>query len=61
MSESRYGFSDDDELVEDALSELMAALESKDGRRFGDALSLLIEIIRSKKDEPSPPDETSVA
>jgi hypothetical protein len=48
MSEVQYGFSDDDELVEQALDELMSAIESKDGKRFGDALSLLIELIRSK-------------
>ncbi len=48
--ESRYGFSEDDDLIEDALEELIASLHAKDSGKLIQALSALIEVIRNKED-----------
>lgn len=48
MGESRYGFSEDDEMSEDAIKELMEAIESKDKSKLMKALSALVEVIRNK-------------
>ena len=47
--ESRYGFSEDDDLLEDALDELIRALDSKDASLFISSLHALIEIIKNKE------------
>lgn len=52
--ESKYGFSEDDDLIEDTLKELMEAYESKDHNKFMSAFMALIDVIRSK--EPDAPD-----
>ena len=47
--ESRYGFTEDDDLIESSLEELMRAHAAKDGRQFMDALEALIHIIQEKE------------
>lgn len=47
--ESRYGFSEDDDLIEHALDELMHALASKDGSKIHSAIEALIRIIHTKE------------
>lgn len=49
MGESRYGYSEDDDLIEVALDELMAALESKDGSKIHSAIEALVDFIRNKE------------
>lgn len=46
--ESKYGFSEDDELRESACKELIAAAHSHDHKAFMRALEAIIEIMRSK-------------
>lgn len=53
--ESRYGFSEDDELVEGALDELMAAYGSKDPSKFREALTALIDCIMSREESEDAP------
>jgi hypothetical protein len=53
--ESRYGFSEDDDLIEDALNELMSAYEAKDHSKLIQALKALIELIRNKEPDASDP------
>ena len=48
--ESRFGFSEDEEMSEDAIKELIQAIESKDHSKLMQSLKALIEIIRSKDD-----------
>jgi hypothetical protein len=54
--ESKYGFSEDDELIESALNELHQAIESKDHKLMLGALSALIDCILNKEpgDENAP-------
>lgn len=47
--ESRYGFTEDDDLIEGSLEELLRAAASKDGRQFMEALEALIHIIYEKE------------
>ena len=47
--ESRYGFSEDDDLIEHALDELLAAHGAKDGAALLEALEALIHFIQSKE------------
>lgn len=49
--ESRYGFSEDDDLIEGALGELMSALEAKDGGKIHSAIEALVNFIHSKEFE----------
>lgn len=48
--ESKYGFSDDDNLSEELIHELINSLESKDHKMFMSSLEALIELIRNKQD-----------
>jgi hypothetical protein len=58
--ESRYGFSEDEELIEGVLDELMAALESKDHAKFIEALKAIIQCVRNKEaDHATDPLETA--
>lgn len=53
---SKYGFSEDDEVIEHALDELIAALHTKDSAQFMEALTALIETIKNKEpDDASDP------
>lgn len=47
--ESRYGFSEDDDLIEDALNELIQAIDSKDPKKLIQSLRALIDVIREKE------------
>ena len=47
--ETKYGFSEDDELLESLLGELMAAYEAKDHVALIDSLKALIQLIQSKE------------
>lgn len=49
VGESRYGFSEDDDLIEHALDELIAALHGKDGSKIHSAIEALIQIIDSRE------------
>jgi len=53
VGESRYGFSEDDDLIEGALDELMAALESKDHAKIHSAIEALVRFIHSKESNAS--------
>ena len=53
VGESRYGYSEDDDLIEGALNELMAALEAKDGSKIHSALEALVNFIQSKESDAS--------
>lgn len=59
--ESRYGFSEDDELAERSLDELMRALETKDQKAMLSALEALIDIImnRGESDASDPLQDAS--
>lgn len=46
--ESKYGFSEDDELMEDATKELMRGIETKEISAIINAIEALVEIIKSK-------------
>jgi hypothetical protein len=48
--ESRYGFSEDDELIENALDELISALERKDHRKVMESIQALIHCIKNRED-----------
>ena len=56
--ESKYGFSEDDELLESLLSELQAAYESKDHVALIDALKALINVIKNKEASDAEPQES---
>lgn len=47
--ESRYGFSEDDDLIEQSLDELMAALESKDHAKIHSAIEALVNFIHNRE------------
>jgi hypothetical protein len=55
---SKYGFSEDDELIEQALSELHQAIESKDHMKLVNSIKALIDCVMAKeseeKDAPHP-------
>ena len=46
---SKYGFSEDDEIIENSLNELMEAVHSKDHSKLMQALKALIECIMAKE------------
>lgn len=48
VGESRYGFSEDEELCEHALKELSEAVDSKDHKRLMDAIKALVECMLAK-------------
>lgn len=54
--ESRYGFSEDEDLIEHALDELIQAMDRKDGNAAMDAIKALVRVIRNKTDQ-DPGDE----
>lgn len=49
--ESKYGFSEDDELIESALDELIEAVHSKDHRAAIKALHALLRCLESQDGE----------
>lgn len=49
--ESRYGFSEDEKLSEDAVKELIEAIDSKDHSKLMKSLTALIELIRNKSND----------
>ena len=56
--ETKYGFSEDDELLESLLGELMAAYEAKDHVALIDSLKALIQLIQSKESADAQHDES---
>ena len=48
-AEVRYGYSEDEELSENALDELISALERKDHKAVMSALMALIDVIKNKE------------
>jgi glutamyl-tRNA reductase len=54
VGESKYGFSEDEELMEDTLKELMSAYEAKDHVALIDSLKALVELIRNKESQNAP-------
>jgi hypothetical protein len=46
---SKYGFSEDDELIEAALHELSQAIENKDHKQMMSAIEALVDCIMSKE------------
>ena len=58
VGESKYGFSEDDDLLEELLSELQAAYEAKDHVGLIDSLKALIELIRNKETSHAEHDES---
>ena len=58
VGESKYGFSEDDELLESLLGELMAAYEAKDHIGLIDALKALIQLIQTKESSDAQHDES---
>lgn len=52
--EVRYGFSEDDELIEHALDELMEAMASKDHKKFMSALMALVHCVKNREDSDAP-------
>jgi hypothetical protein len=56
MDEKEYGFSEDDKLLEESVSELLAAWEAKDHVRLVDALKAIIHFLKAKegRDAPDP-------
>lgn len=55
--ESKYGFSEDDELIEHSLNELMQAVESKDHMKMSEAIKALIDCIMAKEGNQDADDE----
>ena len=49
LGESRYGFSEDDDIIEHALEEMIRGMETKDSGQFMEALLALIEVIKAKE------------
>ena len=47
--ESKYGFSEDDEIIEQALHELSSAIESKDHKQMMDAIEALVDCIMARE------------
>ena len=48
--EAHYGYSEDDEMQDHALDELLAAFESHDHKKMMSALMALVEIIKNKEE-----------
>lgn len=57
--ESRYGYSEDDDLIENALDELFAAHDAGDHKKVVAALHALIDLIQNKEEntDAEPPKE----
>lgn len=58
LGESRYGYSEDDEIIEHALDEIIHAMDSKDHTKLMEALTALIELIRGKEHAPDTQQES---
>ena len=58
VGESKYGFSEDDELLESLLGELMAAYEAQDHIGLIDSLKALIQLIQTKESSDAQHDES---
>jgi hypothetical protein len=54
--EYKYGFSEADEMQEEAVKELMAAVHSKDHKRLMDAVHALIDCIHNEEEEEHAPE-----
>jgi hypothetical protein len=54
-----YGFSEDDALIDGALDDLMAAMESKDHKKMIHALMALIHCVKNKEGEHAAINEPS--
>ena len=50
---SKYGFSEDDDLIEHALSELTQAIESKNHKQLISAIQALVDCIMNRESEGS--------
>jgi hypothetical protein len=48
---SKYGFSEDDELIEQAIHELSQAIENKDYKQMMNAIEALVDCIMNKENE----------
>lgn len=48
--ESRYGFSEDDDLIEEALDHIMQAIENKDHKQLTEGIQALVDCIRNRED-----------
>jgi hypothetical protein len=46
--ESRYGFSEDDDLIESALDELLAAIEARSHSKIVSSIKALVHCIKNK-------------
>lgn len=46
---SKYGFSEDDETMEHALDELLAAVEAKDHKKMSSSLRAIVDVIRNQE------------
>jgi hypothetical protein len=53
IGESRYGYSEDDDLIEQLLEELMAAYHAKDHAKIHSAIEALVHFIQSKESHAS--------
>lgn len=51
---SKYGFSEDDDLIEQSLNELIQAVESKDHKMMMQALKALIECVMAREESNAP-------
>lgn len=49
--ESRYGFSEDDDLIEHALDELIESIDKKDHKGVIEALKSLIHVIKNQESD----------
>ncbi len=49
QGEARYGFSEDDDLIEHALDEVINSIDTKDSNKFVNAIIALVNCIRSKE------------
>jgi hypothetical protein len=47
--ESRYGFSEDDDLIESALDELQAAMEARNHSGIVSAIKALVQFIKNRE------------
>jgi hypothetical protein len=56
---SRYGYSEDDDLIEHSLDELMDAHARKDHKGFMSAMNALIDFILNKEGSDAHSDEAS--
>jgi hypothetical protein len=52
--ESRYGFSEDDDLIDSALDELLAAIASRSHSQIVKSIKALVGLIRNKGESDAP-------